>query len=264
MPVPVAASAVSSEPAPVLAKPAVTSQEAPTQESPALEAPPQEAPRAKEVAEPPAGKKALFWSAALRAQGESPKENTQAAAVPPVLRNFQKCEACGFPVSPGRTFCVECEEKQWRGQRTTQAPTPQAKLPQQTNQLQSPESKPTVPDNAPEASIQASHADQLSIAPVAGNEPATAVPEPHLPNAPEELKPVTAAAVEVAGAPQKSATALPSPSEAGTSVDVPSSNDVTLFLSSAIQSESWFASNKYVLMALLAVAGVIGAIAWLR
>src|SRR5579862_7512104 len=79
VPVPVTASAVSSEPA-VLAKPAVTSQEAPTQESPALEAPPQEAPPAREVAEPPAGKKALFWSAALRAQGESPKENTQAAA----------------------------------------------------------------------------------------------------------------------------------------------------------------------------------------
>ena len=263
--VPVAASAVSSEPAPVLGQPAVTSQEAPTQEAPAQEALPQEAPRAKEVAEPPAGKKALFWSAALRAQGESPKENTQAAAVPPVLRNFQKCEACGFPVSPGRTFCVECEEKQWRGQRTAQAPTPQAKLSQQADQIHSLESKPTVPDkNAPEASIQASHPDQLSIAPVAENEAATAVSEPHLPNASEELKPVTAAAVEVAGAPQKSATALPSPSEAGIPVDVPSSKDVTLFLSSAIQSESWFASNKYVLMALLAVAGIIGAIAWLR
>ncbi len=38
-------------------------------------------------------------------------------AVPPVLRNLQKCQACGFPVSHGRTLCVECEEKQWRGQR---------------------------------------------------------------------------------------------------------------------------------------------------
>jgi uncharacterized Zn finger protein (UPF0148 family) len=37
--------------------------------------------------------------------------------VPAALRNLQKCKACGFPVSQGRTFCVECEEKQWRGQR---------------------------------------------------------------------------------------------------------------------------------------------------
>jgi len=40
--------------------------------------------------------------------------------VPPVLRNRQKCQACGFPVSQGRTFCVECEERQWRGQRLAQ------------------------------------------------------------------------------------------------------------------------------------------------
>jgi hypothetical protein len=253
----VAASAVTSEPAPVLAQPAVPSQDAP----------PQEAPPAKEVAEPPAGKKALFWSAALRAQGgEPPKENTQAVAVPPVLRNFQKCEACGFPVSPGRTFCVECEEKQWRGQRSAQATPPLAKLPRQANQLQSSESKPTIPDkNAQEASTQAFHPDQLSMALVVENESATAVPEPDLTRAPKELKPVTAAALEVAGAPQSSATtALPSACELSSPADVPSSNDVTLFLSSAIQSESWFASNKYALMALLAVAGVIGAVAWLR
>jgi hypothetical protein len=35
--------------------------------------------------------------------------------VPPVLRNLRKCEACGFPVSAERTLCVECEEKKWRG-----------------------------------------------------------------------------------------------------------------------------------------------------
>jgi uncharacterized Zn finger protein (UPF0148 family) len=42
-------------------------------------------------------------------------------SVPLVLRNLQKCKACGFPVSQGRTFCVECEEKKWRGQRLPQA-----------------------------------------------------------------------------------------------------------------------------------------------
>jgi len=36
------------------------------------------------------------------------------------------------------------------------------------------------------------------------------------------------------------------------------------FFSSSLKSESWFASNKYVLGALLVVAIVIGAIDWLR
>jgi hypothetical protein len=33
------------------------------------------------------------------------------------MRNLQKCKACGFPVSQGRKLCIECEEKEWRGQR---------------------------------------------------------------------------------------------------------------------------------------------------
>jgi hypothetical protein len=62
-----------------------------------------------------APKKALFWSAAM--QAPSTAAAAESIAVPPVLRSLQKCQACGFPVSQGRTFCVECEEKQWRGQR---------------------------------------------------------------------------------------------------------------------------------------------------
>src|SRR6266851_7790535 len=67
----------------------------------------------------PLPKKPLFWSAALPTQPSVAGTDKTAAsvAVPPVLRNLQKCQACGFPVSHGRTLCVECEEKQWRGQR---------------------------------------------------------------------------------------------------------------------------------------------------
>jgi uncharacterized Zn finger protein (UPF0148 family) len=246
---PLTASAVSSEPAPALAPPAV---------------PPQETPPAKEIAEPAAGKKPLFWSAALRAQGsEPPKQNAESSAVPPVLRNFQKCQACGFPVSQGRTFCVECEEKQWRGQRIAQA-----KLPQQPNQLQSPESKRPVPDeNVQDILIEDSHSDQLSMPLVAESEVATPAPEPEAPKAPQELKTIIPAAVEVASTPQTlAATTSPSSSDAGGNApaDALSSNEAALFLSSAIPSESWFASNKYVLVALFVVAIVIGAIAWLR
>jgi hypothetical protein len=63
----------------------------------------------------PIPKKPLFWSAAM--QPPVPRPSAESIAVPPVLRSLQKCQACGFPVSQGRTFCVECEEKQWRGRR---------------------------------------------------------------------------------------------------------------------------------------------------
>jgi hypothetical protein len=61
-------------------------------------------------------KKPLFWSASFNVvDAEKPAESDQ-SHVPPVLRSLRTCEACGFPVSPGRALCVECEEKRWRGQ----------------------------------------------------------------------------------------------------------------------------------------------------
>jgi hypothetical protein len=70
----------------------------------------------------PLPKKPLFWSAAMQTQGSSGRaeEATASVSVPPMLRNLRKCQACGFPVSQGRAFCVECEERQWRGQRLSQ------------------------------------------------------------------------------------------------------------------------------------------------
>jgi hypothetical protein len=62
-------------------------------------------------------KRPLMWSAAVHASPDAPKpaEGDQ-SHVPPMLRSLRKCKACGFPVSEGRTLCVECDEKQWRGQ----------------------------------------------------------------------------------------------------------------------------------------------------
>jgi hypothetical protein len=164
----------------------------------------------------PASKKPLFWSAAM-GQGAASRADQAAPsiAVPPVLRNLQKCQACGFPVSRGRTFCVECEEKQWRGQR----------LPAQGK-----EPAPSEVASAP------------AIAATPEN-PATVPIEPRI----------------------AAQTSLVSSAETrDISTDVPASDDSTLFLSSAAPSESWFASNKYILGALLVVAIVIGAITWLR
>jgi hypothetical protein len=88
--------------------------------------PPQEPEIAKtrtatETKPEPAPKKLLFWSAAMQTQASGKSDEADASvSVPLVLRNLQKCKACGFPVSQGRTFCVECEEKKWRGQRLPQ------------------------------------------------------------------------------------------------------------------------------------------------
>jgi hypothetical protein len=65
----------------------------------------------------PASKKPLFWSAATPDRSAPPIAPAAAVAIPPVMRNLQKCKACGFPVSQGRKLCIECEEKEWRGQR---------------------------------------------------------------------------------------------------------------------------------------------------
>ena len=35
-----------------------------------------------------------------------------AQAVPEAMRRVQKCSSCGFPVSEGRTICLDCEKKQ--------------------------------------------------------------------------------------------------------------------------------------------------------
>lgn len=66
--------------------------------------------------EPPA-KRPLMWSAAVHASPDAPKPvEADQSHVPPMLRSLRKCKACGFPVSEGRSLCVECDEKQWRGQ----------------------------------------------------------------------------------------------------------------------------------------------------
>jgi hypothetical protein len=96
-----------------------------------VQAPPAPEKAKTETKPAPAAKKSLFWSAAMQNQGNADRLAEAAAevSVPPMLRNLRKCQACGFPVSQGRAFCVECEERQWRGQRLSQpaagSPAPQ-------------------------------------------------------------------------------------------------------------------------------------------
>ena len=130
--------------------------------SPDLEQPESKTPELKEEAPEatkpdPAPKKPLFWSVAMQPQATTPRPDStaQSVAVPPGLRNLQKCQACGFPVSQGRTFCVECEEKQWRGQRpsaqtqtkaTAAAPQPVTSAPVESQAAKVQTSPEHVPD----------------------------------------------------------------------------------------------------------------------
>ena len=95
------------------------------QAPPASFSQPELKPSTTETKPAPAVKKSLFWSAAMQNPAGATRSAEAAVevsvSVPPMLRNLRKCQACGFPVSQGRAFCVECEERQWRGQRLSHA-----------------------------------------------------------------------------------------------------------------------------------------------
>ncbi len=164
----------------------------------------------------PRPKKPLFWSAAMQtAANASPTADS--SSVPAVLRNLHKCQACGFPVSQGRAFCVECEEKQWRGQRLPQT---SASVPQQAQSLI---------ENAP------------------------GIPALRNPPSPQIAATQTAAK-----------TKLPQPASQNWPVDASGPGNSVPFFSSAVQPESWLSANRYILGALIVVAMVLAAIAWLH
>ena len=228
-------------------------------------APATQSPPSPEVDPPqpevPAPKKPLFWSAAMRAQTSPPsQENTETIAVPMVLRNLQKCQACGFPVSQGRAFCVECEERQWRGQRlphpaisaqkdvTSSTPTDSTKftgLADALRTLSRESSRPQVPAKIAEVKIP-----ELKT-----SEPKTAEPDATQPLA-ATLPP--SAPASTIGPEQDSIAPATEPAEGLTP------DNSAPFLSSALPIQSWFGSNKYILAALLVVAIVIAVIALLR
>jgi hypothetical protein len=207
---------------------------APTKEvQPAKEIP---LPKKEETAAP---KKPLFWSAALRTQASTAPtpEAAESIAAPPVLRNLQKCKACGFPVSQGRTFCVECEEKQWRTQRPPQSAAAAAigAAPHQEIKTQ------PAPEPAIRAVVATAEIAVTGIG-VTKNSSSTKTEEPVV------------------------APSIPAPADKTEEIapSEPIRHNSTLFLSSAQPSESWLAANKYILGALLLVAITIAVIAWLR
>jgi len=228
-----------------VAKPTQASKEVPPPQKDVPKVLPTEVKEAAEATPPTT--KPLFWSAAMCAQGNPPVNEMAAepVTVPPVLRKLPKCGACGFPVSPGRMFCVECEEKQWRGQRLPQREVENSPG-SRSDRLETPAVP--VPSGAPQPAASSPSVSVLTSALVGAGESAAAVP-------------VVATAEQLSSAP---IAAQPSETSASEALKAGASDNSAAFLGSVVQSESWFSANKYVLASLFLVAIVIGAIAWLR
>ncbi len=253
-------------PIPAMAAPEIplAQKEVVAPEAPAVKEAATESAKEKEISPPPAPKKTLFWTAAMRAATAPVTKEVDTISVPVTLRNLQKCQACGFPVSQERSFCVECEEKQWRGQRVQPAADPKKViLPI------APE-----PEIAPQTAAAAA-ASQGTVFQKAAIVPA--VPAPSAQPIQSPLPDFKISSSAAAGQNSPTVPVLPiEPPPAIESVSTPSepapldlapapaTEDVMPFLSATLQSESWFSANKYVLGALLLVALVIGAVAWLR
>jgi hypothetical protein len=191
-------------------------------------------------------KKPLFWSAFMHKQGNSDPVPAadESGTVPPMLRKLQMCQACGFPVSPGRTLCVECEEKQWRGQILPRPSVADVRSEVRASS-RTPESAGTEP-MVRAAAAGVSEGQNSASAPV------DSVAKPTLVVSPSVIQ-----------------TKLPQSVTENISGDVLVSDSETLFLNSTLESKSWFSkswfeANKYVLGALLALAIIVGVIAWLR
>jgi hypothetical protein len=171
--------------------------------------------------------KPLFWSAASAPQAPSrATSEPESLPIPPVMRQLQKCQACGFPVSSGRTFCVECENKKLGKQPPRPAPAGAAETPLTS----------TYPSKGA-ASVKSK------------SDHATAVAE--LPDDPD-------------GSEESTSALRDHDVFANSSSEIATTDTAAPFLSSALPSESWFARNKFIAGAMLLIAIAIAAIAYLR
>lgn len=221
-----------------------------------------------------ASTKPLYWSTAAATDPGQPVEDQ--SHFPPVLRNLKKCEACGFPVSPTRVLCVDCEEKKWRGQLKTHPPslrpTVAPPVPLQAPASEIAEkaaagvsSSETPPEPALRAFAAAAQSSVVS-SPLPAQLPSatrsaslapafvvSSLKENETPNPPGALKATTELTQP---APAASAEALSQPQVAATP---------DFILSAGLERRrSWFTANKYVLGVILAVMAAIGAFVLLR
>ena len=219
-----------------------------------------------------APQKPLFWSAAASAsaaevqdsaqsersqsnQGQSEQSQSDESHVPLGLRHLKKCEACGFPITAGRSLCVECEEKRWRGQLRR----PPVGAPLATPAAPKPTPRPTV--------VSPTSGAAAALAP----SPETKTAPPIMPevkaNQSKDLAETSPTVGTVSVIPGQNDAPVVSAEKAVASASpvAPVASSPEVVFSAGLQSsQSWFAANKYILGALLVVAGVVTGILLLR
>ncbi|MGA8765200.1 MAG: GAF domain-containing protein [Candidatus Sulfotelmatobacter sp.] len=181
-------------------------------------------------------KKPLFWSAVLQADSatRSASHTKPPLEIPPVLRQLQKCQTCGFPVSPSRIFCVECEDKQWRNES----------LP-----------------------LDEATPKQRIVARETPHHPAFS--SEHLNAAPVAIAEISDEAREMEGSASNRPARSPESVEGWNHTDPLPLDEVfpeipEALFGSALPPQSWFAANKYLVGALLIALTTVAAVALLR
>ena len=194
-------------------------------------------------------KRAILWSAPATANSGSPPAQTSGSiAVPPALRNVHRCQACGFPVSEGRVLCVDCEEKKWRGEpvprpaKAHKSPTPALAIASGLSSVTT-----SLSSVSPAAAGNASQGDKT------GDKP---------PSSESSTQPASREQIPVKIR-ETALSVVPDPSAAIEHVTADTTSP-GLFLSAGMESQSWWAANKYVLAAVSIVGIVIAVIAWMR
>jgi GAF domain-containing protein len=233
-------------------------------------------------------KKALFWSAALNPVAEAGvAEDPDQSHVPPVLRSLRKCAACGFPVTAGRTLCVECEERKWRGQLKPAARPGNIPGAGAGAAVLKPGAKPETRAFAAAAQSSAVGASQATTRSASATVAVSGAASPSLPaeqgvRAKEgagqpmnaamttKIEPETeagpAAHLEIRSSVAGSIQSVPAslPSSVPSSVPAAVASPEFVLGAGLEPSQSWLGANKYVVGVLLVVAAAVAAVFLLR
>ncbi len=209
----------------------------------------------------PVKKSLLFWSAAVNPADAAKADDADQSHVPPVLRSLQQCQACGFPVSAGRSLCVECEEKKWRGQlKVPQAARAIPPVASGSRKAEGPVLAARVPAGAPNIAA----ANTAAPAPLATSASAGATGE----TGPTEGKDLNVGVPAAAsGGSPVGSTGLQGSAQSA-SVQTPDAevtSTANFVLSAGLEpSQSWLAANKYIIAVLVAVAVLVAGFFLLR
>jgi len=202
---------------------------------------------------PPKNK--LFWSAATSAANDAAKASqSDNSEVPPMLRGLQKCEACGFPVSAGRSLCVECEEKRWKGRLNVANP---ARPIPAAAKVEAPASTGVVADPTVKADAVAA-VKPATLASHVSNSASPAAKESPAAPATTESKGIAMPTVA-----PTSALVLGVPVEE-IRPQAEAAADSFVFSAGIEPSQSWLAANKYILGGLLLGVAVVLLVVFLR